>query len=258
MRSPEIHDIEVRCLVLEGESRSAWELVAENTAFSINLKRGDATFLFKYPLSSLDYGEQKVDEFLRSWEADVLFQTGRERRRFRISGSSAPGHGCQTYVYGQVTIGGRLAEENTRRKTPWKRHRYWDIPLVDSLIQRYEEYRCGHERLTVLGFLCLSALSHAFDGRKALANRLNFDDSLLSELGRLVSTVGTHATARKISRDHDLRELTPLEEYWLESVTRELIRRAGEAYNGRIMESRCSLSDFPSLPLHNRKPQADG
>lgn len=246
MTVAEIHHIEVTCTIREGERPCDWRFAHENSAFVIDIADGSATFRFKYPLSSLDEAERRVTDFLRSWEGDMLLQGGPLRRRFRISGSRAPGHGSHAYAYAHATIGGALAEANTRRQKPWRRHRYWEFPLPAALIQRYEDYRAGRERLAVLGFLCLSALQHSFGGRKALAAKLSIEMDVLNELARLVSTVGTYRSARKVDKDHELREFTPDEEYWIESVAKELIWRAGEVFSGHRLGSVLTRMDLPS------------
>jgi hypothetical protein len=243
----DIAEIEVSCTVREGSSLSAWEANFESSAFSVVIRAGKAIFRFKYPLSSLDEAERRLRDFLHSWEGDLLLQGAARRRTIQIAGSSAPGHGSRAYAYLHATIGGPLAEANTRYQTPWRRHRYWELPLVASLIARYEDYRRGRERLSVAGFMILSALEHAFGGRSAAATALNVDKRTLSELGRLVSTVGTYRSARKMSANHELRELSDQEQWWLESALRELLRRAGEAQSGRGNPARLTPAELPLL-----------
>ncbi|HEX3529925.1 MAG TPA: hypothetical protein VH988_22925 [Thermoanaerobaculia bacterium] len=247
MRVPEIYNIEVQCWVFEGGTPSNWQFSFENSAFILELKNGQANFRFKYPLTSMKEAEDRVAEFLKSWEGDILLQTGPIRRHFEIRGYRAPGHGGMVWVHGSLSVAGDLAEANTRQQTPWRRHPYWKEPLVAALVRRYEDYRCGRERLSVLGFLCLSALQHAFGGRKALAGKLKIELAVLNELGRLVSTVGSYGSARKINPGHDLRDFSPEEEYWIESVTRHLIVRAGDLFKGRALVSILTMQDLPQL-----------
>ena len=245
MKSTQIADIEVQVNVREGNIPSSWEFSHENEAFRLKVGNGQAIFYFKYPLATLEEAEGRIDEFLRSWEGDMLIQTGPVRRLFQIIGCRAPGHPGYVQSYGRVSFAAN--EPIIRQRTPWRRHRYWEIPLVAALIKSYEDYRCGRERLSVLGFLCLSALQHAFSGRKALAKGLDIELPVLNELGRLVSTIGSYGSARKIDRGHDLREFSLEEEYWMEVVSRELIVRAGEVFGGSRTGTRLTMQDLPSL-----------
>lgn len=247
MGLPGIHGMEVSCWVHEGEKRSDLQCVHENSAFTIEVRSGTAVFRFKYPLSSFEEAEERVNDFLRSWEGDMLLQVGQIPREFRIEGCRAPGYGGHAYAYLKYSVAGALAEENTRRQTPWRRHRYWGIPLIDALVQRYEDYRNGRERLTVMAYLCLSALQHAFGGRKAVAVRLKIEPAVLNELGRITSEVGSYGSARKIDQGHELRELTSEEEHWILSVTRHLIDRAGAVFSKRDVKLTLGLGDLPKL-----------
>ena len=243
----EIRDIEVRCWVLEDKQRSDLQLRFENSAFTLNVADGTATFIFQYPLSSLEEAERRICDFIRSWEGDMLLQSGSVRRSIDISASQAPGRGGRANGYFTAKVEGSLAETNTRRQMPWRRHRYWHIPLVRGLVERYEAYRKGRENLTVMAYFCLSAIEQLFQGRYSTASTLKLEPKILSELGRLVSTVGTVSTARKItSENHDLRDLTDREVHWLEAVVRELIRRTGEHLEGGPL-SHADFSHFPGL-----------
>ena len=119
--------------------------------------------------------------------------------------------------------------------------------MVASLVERYQDYRAGREKLSVLGFLCLSALEAYFSGRPAVARVLNIETKVLSHLGMLVSAVGTYRSARKIARQHHLRDFTEQESFWLEAVIRELIKRAGAIASGRDSPTRLRLTDLPPM-----------
>jgi hypothetical protein len=254
-----IGDAEVFVSIREGSEKSALRLLTENSALAIEIAKGRGVFRLKHAVSSLDEAERRVSEFLRSWEADVLLQGGPVRRDLEIFGSRATGESRQrAHVRLVSSMSGEQAEANTRLYFPWRRHRFWDDPLLASLIARYEAYRRGRERLTVLGFLCLTALNSAFGGRKALELRLRIDAAVLREFSRLVSTVGGYDTARKISAQHELRDLTTCEVHWVESVVRELIQRAGSAAVGEQLATQLALKDLPSLrPAAQQAAAAD-
>jgi hypothetical protein len=248
MQNLQIVNIEVQCNVFEGANLSNWNFSHENGAFFLKIAEGRAMFLFKYPLAAMEEAERLVAEFIGSWEGDMLLQTGPVRRRFQTTGCRAPGRGGYVHVSGLIRFAGDLVEATIRQKAPWRIPRYREIAIVSALIQRYEDYRSGRERLSVLGYFCISALQHAFNGdRKVLAEKLEIEVAVLNALGRLVSTVGSFGSARKINRESELRDFSPNEEYWLESVSRELIERAGEVFSGRRAGAKLTMHDLPSL-----------
>jgi hypothetical protein len=255
---PEIGHVTIRCRVLENGVPSPLTLDYGNSAFDVSISGGEAIFKFKDPVPSFEEAEQRLEEYLRSWCGDQDLQTGPIRRDIEIDMISAPGHGGR--LYGptmSATIGGPEAESNTRRYIPWRRHRHYGQPLIASLVQRYEDYRRGREKLAVLGSLCLSALEGKFGGRSEVARSCRIDKKVLDQLGRLVSTVGTHYTARKIAKkNHQLRSHSRQEVFWLERAIHQLIGRAGAVLLGEQLESQLSLKDLPLLtsapnpPLH--------
>lgn len=87
---PATEPVEVTFQVLEADQPSAWELDYENNAFTLQIRKGMATFRLKFPMATLDEAERRIDEFLHSWEGDLLLQTGRSRRDFRLNASRAP------------------------------------------------------------------------------------------------------------------------------------------------------------------------
>jgi len=244
-----IRDVQVTYFVWENKGPSSWSFRYENTAFILEVNEGAGVFAFKYPLPSLEAAERVADEFLRSWAGEMLLQTGPTYREFRMTGSRAPGHGGRVFAVGSVSISGPQAEANTRLQEPWRRHPYWHQPLVRSLISRYESYRRGRESLAVVGYLSVTALERAFGSRKALRQALNIDERVLHKLTGLVSTVGTLETARKIEKPgvHQDRELSATEQFWIETVLRHLLMRAGEASDGRSPGTLLSLADLPPL-----------
>lgn len=260
-----IEDVTIQCRVLENGKPSSSTTHFENSAFEVKIEGGRAVFKFKDPVSSLEEAERRVREYLKSWCGDQDLQTGGTRREIELESVSAPGHGGRFYGPIMTTkITGPQAEANTRRYSPWRRHRHYNQPLISSLIQRYEDYRRGRERLAVLGYLCLTALESKFGGRSQVARSCRIDSAVLETLGRLVSTVGTHYTARKIGKaNHQLRSFTEEEVFWLERTIHQLIGRAGAILLGEQLASQLSMRDLPILmaapdpPLH-RKADADG
>jgi hypothetical protein len=158
------------------------------------------------------------------------------------------GKGTAELLEIHVQIAGPQADANHRRQYPWQHHRYEANSLVSGLIQRYQGYRNGRELLTVVGYFCLSAIEQSLGGgRAAIPDQLNVSSDVRKLFGDLVSSVGTFATSRKIDRNHDARELTPAEEYWLATALRLFIDRFGKHVLGEPVEPELTLNDLPEL-----------
>jgi len=213
--------------VLEGGRPSTWSNSFENSAFRFTAENGTASFEFKTPFTRHDAAEQRTTDYLKSWDAVCRLQSGRVRRDFVMKGSDGPGSGSRAYILGSLNFVGPEGEAIRRRDLPWELCEFEEDPLVRGLITRFEDYLSGKERLAVVGYFTLSALESAFRNRAALAEALAIGNRILTTLGRLVSSVGSWTSARKIGADHDLREFTPGETFWMESALRALIDRAG-------------------------------
>lgn len=240
---------QVTYYVSEGDIPSSWEFIHENSAFLLEIRQGTATFKLHEPVSSLDEAEGQIEEFLHSWAADLLLQTGGVHRKFRLHGSYASGIGGRASITGVLSIAHSAeSKANLRRRAPWQFHEFEDDPLTASLIARYHDFRKGKERLAVLGYLCLNVLESRFGSRSRLSEECRIDMKVLGKFADRVSMVGTYRTARKISRSHKLRDFTAAEQFWVERVIRELILRAGEVAKGVKPLSRLSAKDLPFLP----------
>jgi len=237
----------VHYLVYEGNNFSKFELALSNSAFDLTISQGRAVFSLKFDVASLDQAINYVTDYMASLEADMALQTGPVRRVFWGPSVKAPGLGERgPDVRAEVRIGGPHAEAIGRQLYPWKNYDYSKIPLIASLIERYAAYGRGEERISVLGYLVLSALETTFDDREGVAKTCKISGKVLKKFAGLVSGVGSYQSARKISSKHRLREFTERENYWLETVTRQLIDRAGAAMNDEA--DRLTALDMEGLP----------
>lgn len=247
LHSPEMANVVVRYWVLESEKPSTFAGIYENSAFLVTFANGTASFSFKSDLPNHMQAESAVARFLTSWEAECAFQGGVVRRQFVLQGSDGPGTGTRTYFFAKVNLVGPENEAHARRETPWEFRGFEDFPVIESLIRRFEDHLRGREKLAVLAYFSLTVLEKLYGGRDEFGRILAVDKKILSQLGRLTSTVGTYVSARKVGKRHDLREFTPQEMFWIESAVRALIQRVGAFQKGEPVSTRLFLSDLPPL-----------
>jgi hypothetical protein len=97
-----------------------------------------------------------------------------------------------------------------------------------------------------MAYFVLTILEAGAGGRARAANLLAVDLEVLTNVGRLSSTKGDSATARKAARAGAFQPLTPMETHWLEAAIRRLIRRLGEREAGVALED-IRMADLPRL-----------
>lgn len=234
--------------VLEGNQPSTWTFCLENAAFSLEIKDGQAIFHLKNAISKLDEATQRTEGYLLSWGAELVLQTGDHRREFVLSSREAPGLGGQAFVHGTATVV-RPPELFTPflLANPWLVPAFPEDQLVTALIEGYGRYRVGRDRLSVVAYLCLTAAEKVFGGRANAGSVCRIQSAVLGTLGRLTSTVGSYGTARKIQRDVAVTEYTGAEQFWMERVTCELIRRLGCVRAGTDIVTPLGMSSLPPL-----------
>lgn len=239
---------EVIYQVLEGGRPSTWVFCLENAAFSLEIEKGQAIFHLKNTVSKLDEATQRTESFLSSWDAELALQTGDRRREFILSSREAPGLGGQAFAHGTATVTRPPALVTPfLLSNPWLAPAFPGDELVTALIEGYERYRRGRDRLSAMAYLCLTAAENARGGRAAVSRDCRIQPKVLQTLGRLTSTAGSYGTARKIQRDVAVREYAPEERYWMERATCELIRRLGSARAGTDIETDLAMSSLPPL-----------
>jgi hypothetical protein len=240
----EMRNAEVIFEVLEDCKPSLWEHEYENSALTLEIKKGLAVFILRYPVSSFEEAASRTQEFLGSWEADIILQSGKVRRVFRLQSVRVPGFGGAAFFQIHGACGGPQAEANTVQQAPWRRHRYYGDPVLHSLVERYQDFRRGREKVTVLGWMCLTALKALCRNSGGVEVHCNVSRNVVTTLGRLVSSLGTYRSARKIAGEqHQLRELTDQEAFWIEVTVRELLRRAGAG----DVQPTLTLEELPPL-----------
>lgn len=234
-------------VMVGGKVDNDFSLDLVNSAFHLQISNGDAVFTFFIDLPDISSAAKYLQDFLTTWEADMCLQTEGARRE--LSNLQVHMRSGRARFHGPVLhVKARGTEEIDRQTFPWRYHPYLANSLVAGLVQRYQAYRRGKELLPVVGYFCLSAIEQALGGgRSTVPKYLNMSGEIRKTFGDLVSGVGTFATSRKIDRNHDVRELTAAEEYWLSTVLRMLIDRFGRHTAGEPVGQELTMDDLPML-----------
>jgi hypothetical protein len=97
-----------------------------------------------------------------------------------------------------------------------------------------------------MAYFCLTYVQSVAGNRSKASGLFGIHRDVLNEIGRLTSTVGDAATARKWDNLQDRRPHTPNEEQWIDAAIRALIHRVGEHAAGATLQQ-ITMADLPPL-----------
>jgi hypothetical protein len=227
----------------------------EADGFSVQLESGRLTASLKEHHASIESARERVEPFLRSWERDSDLKYGVLALRFIredaqvIDRDPPPPGSPRTYSVqahaGGIALAGAAAEiAFGMREYPPPPTTFRTTPDVETLWYHYESHMAGKERLSDMGYYCLTVIERLSGGREGAASIFAIDAKVLNRLGKLTSTRGDMRTARKsISQPQPFQ---PQEETWIKDVVRAMVRRVGEAAVGTPLK-KLSMADFPPL-----------
>lgn len=198
-----------------------------------------------------------VEPYLRAWELqDALKRDGRQDWSFEYESSevidrepAAPGQAriIQLEALSTATSFGAATLTDVSPSYPAPPDDFAFSADVKDLWFLYSEMAEKRQRVTVTGYLCLSYVQRRFGGRGNAAGKLNIDDDVLKELGRLTSERGDVRSARKFDDGSTMTDLTDSETRWILAALRALILRVGELDGASQSPTPLAMSDLPSL-----------
>jgi hypothetical protein len=201
---------------------------------------------------------------LRIWELDVALQYDSSELRFvfdrpKIIDRNPPPPGFPRTI--RMAIADSLGI--TDSVTPVVTQRPYPRPPSDfvantdarTMWEHYERYKQGRDRLLPMAYSCLARLeyrarNHPAKGNKRMkaASMYRVDQRVLDKLGKLATTLGDEAEARKLNPQSQLRDPTAQEAQWIEVAPRLLIRRAGRyAADPQRERPQLTMKDLPDL-----------
>lgn len=254
--------------VEHGESfdyKEAKPLVCDKSpAFHLEVKDKQVRFELKEHYATEEDAREAIEEYIRVWEFDAALKKGPDAFRLRFDKAEIVD---RNPTPGVLTIRGTITGEPFKlsgglilgfRKYPSPPSDFSLLGLLDpnaqTMFDRYMNYRRGGEPLPGAAYFCLTVLENMAEGkkrdgegkRKAVSRYFQFDKDVLAEIGRLSSTKGGPAGARKsggVSLD-----LTDEERRFLEEAVKKMIRRAAEkAHSPDADLPKIKLSDLPPI-----------
>ncbi|MBI4643263.1 MAG: hypothetical protein HY743_05935 [Deltaproteobacteria bacterium] len=119
-------------------------------------------------------------------------------------------------------------------------------PDALTLWQRYEGYLNNREPLQSMGYFCFSLLKFRAGGLKNAEKMYRINFEVLKKLSELTSTKGDEKTARKFESVISLGPLSAVENEWIKTAVRIIIRRVGEIDNAPSLPI-ITMNDLPKL-----------
>lgn len=187
-----------------------------------------------------------VDPFLRAWEVEADLTRYAGSIRFRYSTSDVvdrtpppPSQGITIEVgVGELLVIGETASVSiTQNSYPPAPVSFRVTPEVDIAHARWLAFRAQREPLQSMAYSILTLIEKMAGNRKAAASTFCIDEAILREIGRLASTKGDGATARKLCEVVSLDPMSGGESSWLEAAVRQVIHRLGEhAAGGQLAQ----------------------
>jgi len=236
---------------------------AEFGDFRLSVDSGDVVAEMKTHFAAVDEARTLVDGFLRRWELVSGLEQDPGNIRFEFGHADivdrSPDPEDKDVVHlrvaGPVSIRAsvRASMHVSRGKYPSLPGRFADSPDVQVMYARYEAYCQKREKLTSMAYMCLTVLeASASDGgdkrRRNAARKYSIDYEVLSTLGKLSSTKGDIAEARKSPDKGEFAPLTSQETEWIVQAVKMLVRRAGQYAHDPMAElTPIGMGDLPDL-----------
>jgi hypothetical protein len=228
--------------------------------FTLCLAEGVLTCTMTMHYATATEARAVVDPFLWAWELDEALRQGHRVLWFTFDKAEIidrdpppPGtHLVISTIPGEMVIVGEdVIVRLTRPSYPAPPTHFTVSPDVDTLWNRYEGYKQGHEPLPGMAYICQSFIEKVLArGRDDAVQKYHIEWTVLHTLGKLHSHRGDLTNRRKLEHERDRHEppLTPLEIAWMEAAVRMLIRRIGEyAADPTAPWPTLSMRDLPPL-----------
>lgn len=232
-----------------------WEIGACKGQLSAGILRIDLIDHF----TSEEEARSRVELFLRSWEISAGLELGVSAVRFEFKRSKiidrnpplpgSPQILCAQAISSSESVG-RAAMCQVRKRYPNPPSDFVSCPDVETMWQRFSNYRKGKELLASMAYMCLSVLEASVIGqnrRAQAARHYKIEKEVLRKLGYLTGDVGDAETARKMSVS-ERRKHTGQEIVWIEAAVKAIIRRVGEyAHDPKASRAILSMKNLPPL-----------
>ncbi len=215
--------------------------VREESAFRLEVRDKKARFELKdhYPEESA--ARESIEEYIRVWEFDACLNNGPGSFRLRFDESEiedrnpTPG---EVRIRAGIRAGVPAVSASVTRRIrnyPSPPSGLAINPDVQTMYDRYMNYRQGREPLPGMAFFCLTVLedtvkphyaARKIGKRKAASRYYRVEKGILDKIGEIASTRGGSSEARK--NEGVNQGLTEEERRFLDRAVRKIIRRVAE------------------------------
>ena len=215
--------------------------VREEPAFRLEVKDRKARFELKDHYAEESAARESIKEYIRVWEFDACLNNGPGSLKLRFDKAEiedrnpTPG---QVSFYASSTFSDLVSSVTlTRQLTtyPLPPSGLAIDPDVQTMHDRYMNYRRGLEPLSGMAFFCLTVLedtakphypARKIGKREAASRYYRVEKGILDKIGEIASTKGGPSEARKNKGVN--QGLTEEECRFLDRAVRKIIRRVAE------------------------------
>jgi len=237
---------------------NAAPLSVTTEVFELFVDGKNAVFKIKGHYSTDNEAKAVVERYLRAW--DILIGLEQDPEDFRLVFDHAdiidrsPDTNdrnvlnLRAHVSAHGVVSDNVSLHVSRGKYPSFPKNFSASPDAETMYLRYKSYRQNREALTSMAYMCLTILEASAGGRKKAARQYNIEYAVLDTLGKLTSTKGNSAEARKFPKSGIFAPFSPEEKDLIILVIKALIRRVGEyAYDPSAKLRKIYMRDFPDL-----------
>ena len=227
-------------------------LVRDEPAFRVKVKDEKVYFKLKEHYATESEARKSIDEYIRVWELDAGLRHGYDYFELKfdraeiVDRNPTPGvislRG--TITAGTLSISGTLTIAPLDYPSPPSGLSI--DPDVQTMYDRYMNYRRGHEPLASMAYFCLTVLEGIAQTRKRSAQYYKIGSRVLNKIGELSTKKGGPLEARK--REGVDEDLTEQERSFLQEAVKKMTYRMAEKINDPAKSlSQITLSDLPPV-----------
>lgn len=227
-------------------------LVREEPAFRLEVKDKKARFELKNHYAEESAARESVEEYIRVWEFDACLNNGPDSFKLRFDKAEiedrnpTPG---EVSLHFSTTLPAPIFSFTLTRRLPVYPSPPSGLainPDVQTMYDRYMNYRQGHEPLSSMAYFCLTVLENSAGGRKASAQKYQIAKRVLEKIGYLSSEKGGSEARKAGGVTEELTE----EGRFLKQAIEKIIRRMAE----KTCDPTAELDKISLTDLQNVKP----
>lgn len=218
--------------------------------FELTLKDEVVIVEMNVPCKTIEEARQKVEPFLFSWEVDAMLNIGRTFKFKFVKAQpsvreTSPWNPSDSIKVSQLLT--EVAYKITKSEYRQPPKSFCVDQDVEVMWLRYKDYLQHHLSLASMGYFCLTVLEGRGGGREQAGRVYKVKKKVLSNLGKLTTTVGNRHNARKFG-EGKYRPFSKPEKRWVKEAIKKLIRRAGEvAHSGSEGLPYITMDDLPEI-----------